>query len=1081
MSQIVPVLSYANNFGDWIVQTNSLAQQNNDLVANNYHKNSGTLYLDTTSLALQSNGSVIFQSSVQIIGLGGSLQIGQSSVNGTPQGINNLTVYGQSFFSYSNIGPSITVASSANINGPLLLNSPNTGLLVSNTANLYGQLNVVGNANFGNTVTISGVTNISNNVIITGVTRITNNTVIDTNTITNKLYANLNISTVTLNASGTGYLDVVQANTLVNTVTLSVTGTSYTNILQANSTVNTSTLSVTGTAFANVLQANSSVNTAILTVTSNANISSIIVTGTTTLSGKANTVNDLGVGNNLYVTGTTTLSGKANTVNDLGVGGNQYVTGSSTLVGKANTVNDLGVGGNQYVTGSSTLVGKANTVNDLGVGGTLYTSKITLPAGGYLNGDSGVGGATITANTLSVGAGGLSVQGNFSINGSTVYNTPLFTISAVTPNPTYAYFGVYRTINGLPSGQSANANIRWNESSNYWDLTANTSLPSGGYYRILTNQYLSDSGNLTNSLNVASSLALANANTFLQNTINVANTFLQNTINVANTNLKSYVDGQIAANVSYISGVDATQNTNINYLLGALNQTNTNIVTANTNLKSYVDYTYSNASNITVGTLSSARLPVSGAISGTYGSSSQVPVISVDSTGRITSVANTAVAGVSSYSYNPSNSTFTLSTSAGTVYNAAINQVTDFTITGNLVVNGSTTTVNTSTVTTKDSLIKLADGNSSDSLDIGFYGQYNSTGVKFGGLLRQAGGNFYLLQGLTTEPSGNTASFTSANRATLNANITGGTVSGLSSVVAIADGGTNASSFTSGQLTYFSGTSLASLAAQSYSSTGLATTNTVTSVTLDSYGRLTNVTSTPITAQAGYLIGSTLSANVTSSSLTTVGTITSGTWSASFGAVSGANLTNLTAGNLTGTIPSAVLANSTHYIGTTSIALNRSSATQTLTGVSIDGNAGTATTATTANALNTSNNYQVNSLGVGTGASGTAGEIRATNNITAYYSDERLKNKLGNIESALDKLMTLNGFYYEANETAQSLGYAVKKEVGVSAQEVQKVLPEIVVPAPIDEKYLTVHYERLVPLLIEAIKELKQEIDDMKK
>ena len=68
---------------------------------------------------------------------------------------------------------------------------------------------------------------------------------------------------------------------------------------------------------------------------------------------------------------------------------------------------------------------------------------------------------------------------------------------------------------------------------------------------------------------------------------------------------------------------------------------------------------------------------------------------------------------------------------------------------------------------------------------------------------------------------------------------------------------------------------------------------------------------------------------------------------------SGASLTSLTAGNLTGTIPSGVLGNSSLYIGTTAIALNRASASQTLTGTSIDGNAGTATSATTAtNATN---------------------------------------------------------------------------------------------------------------------------------
>jgi hypothetical protein len=119
-------------------------------------------------------------------------------------------------------------------------------------------------------------------------------------------------------------------------------------------------------------------------------------------------------------------------------------------------------------------------------------------------------------------------------------------------------------------------------------------------------------------------------------------------------------------------------------------------------------------------------------------------------------------------------------------------------------------------------------------------------------------------------------------------------------------------------------------------------------------------------------------------------------------------------------------------------------------------------------------------LGVGTGATGTAGEIVATNNITAYYSDDRLKTRLGNIENALEKLKSLSGFHYEANEVAQALGYEAKPEIGVSAQEVQAILPEVVAPAPIDNQYLTVRYERLIPLLIEAIKELAEEVKELK-
>jgi hypothetical protein len=139
----------------------------------------------------------------------------------------------------------------------------------------------------------------------------------------------------------------------------------------------------------------------------------------------------------------------------------------------------------------------------------------------------------------------------------------------------------------------------------------------------------------------------------------------------------------------------------------------------------------------------------------------------------------------------------------------------------------------------------------------------------------------------------------------------------------------------------------------------------------------------------------------------------------------------------------------------------------------------TATLSGTASALVTGTNYQVGGLGIGT--AGAAGELRATGNVTAFYSDERLKTKTGNIENALDKVCQIETLLYHANETAVALGYdASISEVGVTAQSVQKVQPEIVVPAPIDNKYLTVRYEKLVPLLIEAIKELKAEIDALK-
>jgi hypothetical protein len=121
------------------------------------------------------------------------------------------------------------------------------------------------------------------------------------------------------------------------------------------------------------------------------------------------------------------------------------------------------------------------------------------------------------------------------------------------------------------------------------------------------------------------------------------------------------------------------------------------------------------------------------------------------------------------------------------------------------------------------------------------------------------------------------------------------------------------------------------------------------------------------------------------------------------------------------------------------------------------------------------------SLGVGVVASGTAGEIRATGEIISSYSDDRLKTKLGSITEAIEKIKSLNGFYYAPSDTAMVLGYPKKIDVGISAQEVNKILPEIISPAPIDPQYMTVRYERLIPLLIEAIKEQQNQIDGLKK
>ena len=228
-------------------------------------------------------------------------------------------------------------------------------------------------------------------------------------------------------------------------------------------------------------------------------------------------------------------------------------------------------------------------------------------------------------------------------------------------------------------------------------------------------------------------------------------------------------------------------------------------------------------------------------------------------------------------------------------------------------------------------------------------------------------------------------------------------------------------------------------------------------------------------------------AAVNSAAATTTGTVTTGTWSGSFGAVSGANLTSLTAGNLSGTIPSGVLGNSSHFIGTTSIALNRASLAQTLTGVSIDGNAATVTdgVVTTGNqsiagiktfSNGTASTTKTTGSVVITGGLGVSGAINAGADVTAYAtSDIRLKTNIENIPYALAKVNLLNGVTYNWNDLAHEVEHkdTSVRETGVIAQQVNDVLPEVINIR--DNGYMAVRYEKMVPLLIEAIKELTEQ------
>ena len=127
---------------------------------------------------------------------------------------------------------------------------------------------------------------------------------------------------------------------------------------------------------------------------------------------------------------------------------------------------------------------------------------------------------------------------------------------------------------------------------------------------------------------------------------------------------------------------------------------------------------------------------------------------------------------------------------------------------------------------------------------------------------------------------------------------------------------------------------------------------------------------------------------------------------------------------------------------------------------------------------------QAHCLGIGGTPSTTSGEIWAYGDIVANKSsDRRLKKYIKNIKNPLEKLSKINGVTFEWKKTDEKMKKEVHSheghDVGVIAQEIEEILPEIV--ATRDNGYKAVYYEKLIPLLIESVKELKAEVDELKK
>ena len=231
------------------------------------------------------------------------------------------------------------------------------------------------------------------------------------------------------------------------------------------------------------------------------------------------------------------------------------------------------------------------------------------------------------------------------------------------------------------------------------------------------------------------------------------------------------------------------------------------------------------------GTTITATLDDTAVSAGSYGSASAIPVLTIDAQGRITAAStattsstltigadsgsdDTVTVGTDTLNFVGTNNEIETTVSNNQIQIGLPNNVT---ISGNLTVSGTTTTVDSTTLSVADPLIILASGNnSSDAVDIGMYGLYDTSGSLdlYGGLFRDAddSGKWKLFKDLQAAPTttvnvsgtGYTVGTLVAAIESASATITGGTITGITDLL-VADGGTGASSFTSNGIIYGNG------------------------------------------------------------------------------------------------------------------------------------------------------------------------------------------------------------------------------------------------------------------------------------
>jgi len=1025
---VIENLSLANTFGEWVNITNDVVDSVNDLYESNFTKTSGTLFLNNPTTGLSVSNNSLFNGLIEIGTTGSIVSWG--------------LIEGKDSLVLSNTTPNKVVLTA---NGIVDLIGPNSSLRVSNNAIIYGQLNV--DSVVANTITVSVLKNAFVNASFSAANSaasFANGAFLTSNNafnVANAAFAQannaFNVSNVVFNTANSAASFANGAFSLANTtndlayIVYAYANTGYT---QANNAA-----SFANGAFGQANSAASFANGAF---------------------GQANSAASFANG----------AFGQANSAAS-------FANGAFT---KANTTNDLAYLIYAY---ANTGYAQANSAASFANGAFAIANLAFPSAGGTLTGD--ITGANATFQNI-------SASGNFTIDGATVYNSNTFTLNSDQTVNANGTFSTHRP--QAVGGVTANASIRWNDSA------------------------FNRSWQIRDVLNADSSTAYAN---------------------IVTSNLTS-----------------STTQAGIVQLTDSVVSTST--TTAATARVVKVAYDQANSAYAFANTLASTSGSFDRANSA-YAQANSAASFANGAFARANSAASFAngafVTANSAASF--ANGAFSL---ANTKYNASGGTISgDVSVTGNLTVNGTTTYIYSKTVDINDSLIHLANNNtSSDVVDIGFYGTYNTGGFnRYTGLFRKAADKYYLVQALTTDPSQNTVTFTNLNRSTLDANFTGGTVSGLSSAIAVVDGGTGTTTSTgTGSVVLHTGPELISpsisgmptapTAPAGNNSTMVATTAFVnTAVTFaattansaasfangafaransgydqaNSAASFANGAFVTANSAASFANGAFARANSSYNQANSAASFANGAFVTANSAASFANGAFVTANSAASFANGAFARANSAYAYANSAIYSATANNGQLTANSSTGNIvfGLATTTVASSTYGGATQIPVvtiDSFGRATYAANVA--ITPTTTISTqsdnatYYplftqitsgplstanvnssnfsfnpstgtvtstlftatSDRNLKENILRIENAVDTVNQLSGVSFNWKENGN-------KSYGVIAQDVESVLPDVVTTN--SEGVKSVNYQALTAFLIESIKQLSSEIEELKK